>query len=74
LLVETGGNIIPFEIKLHSAPSRAMVPGLQSCMRDLGLSKGYVLYPGDKDYSIGKGIRVLAVEGVLTGVGKVGEL
>jgi predicted AAA+ superfamily ATPase len=71
LLVESEGNIIPFEIKLHSAPSKAMVPGLLSCMKDLGLSKGYVLYPGDTDYSIGQGMMVLSVGKVLADAERV---
>jgi predicted AAA+ superfamily ATPase len=60
ILVEREGRLIPMEIKLHSAPRKADVPGLVTCMADLGLTTGYVLYPGSSDYSLGGGIRVLA--------------
>lgn len=59
------GAIIPFEIKLHSAPKKKDVPGLVSCMEDLRLSSGYVLYPGKEDYSLGNGIVALSVEKIL---------
>ena len=56
LLIEAGQNLVPIEIKLHSAPARGQVRGLSSCMSDLGLRKGYVVYPGDAWYSLGTGI------------------
>jgi predicted AAA+ superfamily ATPase len=59
LLIEHAGRLIPFEIKLHSSPSRQDLPGLFSCMRDLRLERGYVLYPGEEDYSVGNGVKVL---------------
>jgi len=65
LLIKKGERLIPFEIKLHSAPSKRDVPGLISCMKDLNLNKGYILYPGDVEYSIGGGITVLPTETIL---------
>jgi len=56
---------VPFEIKLHSAPGRDDVPGLRRCLRDLGLSRGYVLYPGRVRYSMGDGVIALPAEAVL---------
>jgi predicted AAA+ superfamily ATPase len=65
LLVELGRRLVPFEVKLASAPRRADVPGLAACMRDLGLGRGYVLYPGADDYPLGAGIEVLSAPGLL---------
>jgi len=65
LLVERQGRPIPFEIKLNSAPKKVDVPGLVACMTGLGLKSGYVLYPGDSDYSIGGGITVLSAPNLL---------
>jgi predicted AAA+ superfamily ATPase len=60
LLIERPGRIVPFEVKLHSSPSRRDVSGLVSCMNDLKLDRGYVVYPGSNDYPVGDGIRVLS--------------
>ena len=65
LLIKRGERHIPLEIKLHSSPSGRDVPGLVSCMKDLKLNSGYVLYPGGEDYSIGQGITVLSTEKLL---------
>lgn len=65
LLIKRGERLIPLEIKLHSSPSGRDVPGLVSCMKDLKLDSGYVLYPGGEDYSIGQGITVLSTEKLL---------
>ncbi len=65
LLVKRGERLIPLEIKLHSSPSVRDVSGLVSCMKDLKLDSGYVLYPGGEDYSIGQGITVLSTKKLL---------
>ncbi len=65
LLIKRGERLIPLEIKLHSSPSVRDVPGLVSCMKDLKLDSGYVLYPGGEDYSIGQGITVLSTKKLL---------
>ncbi|MFN0116780.1 MAG: ATP-binding protein [Elusimicrobiota bacterium] len=65
LLIERGNRIIPFEIKLHSSPTRNDVRGLVTCMKDLKLKKGYVLYPGANNYSLGEGITALSADKVL---------
>lgn len=65
LLMVKGDMIIPFEIKLHSAPAKKDVGGLIACMQDLKIKTGYVLYPGQNDYSLGHGITVLSVENLL---------
>lgn len=65
LLIEHGNRLIPIEIKLHSSPSRRDLPGLFSCMKDLKLARGYVLYPGKEDYSAGNGVKVLSFRKLL---------
>ena len=65
LLIETGGRLIPFEIKLHSAPAAADLGGMRQCMADLGMSRGYVVYPGRERYSLGGGVTALAAEELL---------
>ena len=56
---------MPFEIKLHSAPTQDDVPGLRRCLRDLELPRGYVLYPGRERYSLGGGVMALPAEAAL---------
>lgn len=65
LLVESGGALIPVEIKLHSSPTRALTRGMVSCLHDLGLHKGFVIYPGKETYAMGKGITAVAADTVL---------
>lgn len=60
LLVDTGRRQVPFEIKLHSAPTLQDAHGLQRCMQDAGLPHGYLIYPGDMDYSLGHGITAVS--------------
>ena len=65
LLVESGGALVPVEIKLHSSPTRALTRGLVSCLQDLGLQKGFVIYPGKETYAMGQGITAVAADTVL---------
>jgi predicted AAA+ superfamily ATPase len=65
LLVESTGRIIPFEIKLHSAPTNKMVQGLNACMQDLGINKGYVVYPGDELYHLSETVTVIPAKKLL---------
>jgi len=65
LLVQLKNGWIPFEIKLHSSPGREATHGLRSCMQDLKLKHGYVLYPGDKSYPLSPDITALPIEPLL---------
>jgi predicted AAA+ superfamily ATPase len=65
LLIETGSRLIPFEMKLHSAPGPEVTRGLRRCMSDLKLARGYVVYPGQERYSLGAGISALPAERLL---------
>ena len=59
LLVEAGTRLVPFEFKLHSAPSSSDAAGLRASMVQLRLSRGFVVYPGNQAYSLGAGVTVL---------------
>jgi hypothetical protein len=67
LLMVAGGRPIPFEIKLHSSPQRNDVRGLVACLLDLKLDRGYVVYPGEKSYSLGESITTLPAQELLSG-------
>jgi hypothetical protein len=74
LLVEAGARRIPIEVKLHSAPSRDDARGVVRCMGLLGLERGYVVYPGRQDYSLGAGVTALAAVPLLADPAAVGRL
>jgi predicted AAA+ superfamily ATPase len=66
LLIDVGGRQIPFEVKLHSAPAAHDARTLLRCMQDLGLPRGHVIYPGEKDYSLGGGASALSARRLLS--------
>jgi uncharacterized protein len=74
LLIETGGRLIPFEIKLHSAPNAEAAQGVRACMADLGLARGYVVYPGPERYSLGGGVTALPADQLLAHPSKIAKL
>ena len=74
LLVEGGGRRLPFEIKLHSAPRAEDARGLLRCMSDLGLRRGYVVYPGVESYSLGHGVTALSASTLLARPERLGRL
>lgn len=65
LLIETGSRLVPFEVKLHSAPGTDDARGLRRCMADLKLLHGYVVYPGRERYSLGQGVTVVPARSLL---------
>ena len=65
LVVDVGSRRVPFEIKLHSAPTPQDARSLRRCMEDLGLPHGYLIYPGRENFSLGNGIRALSAETLL---------
>jgi hypothetical protein len=62
LLLKFGSRLIPVEIKLHSAPGPPDAVGVRRCMRDLGCKRGYVVYPGSDDYSLGDCVTALSAQ------------
>jgi len=57
---------VPFEIKLHSAPTAQDADGLRRCMADLKLPRGYLIYPGKTSYSLGDHILALPASKILS--------
>lgn len=62
LLVDTGTELLPIEVKLHSAPGADSATGLRRCMHDLGLKRSWLIYPGRESYSLGEGITAVPAE------------
>ena len=48
-VIETGGQLIPIEVKLSSTPLPAMAVGIQAFRADFGkkAGRGFVIHPGD---------------------------
>jgi len=63
--MEWEGRRIPIEFKLHSAPGNDHLKGMRKVMKDLGLEKGWVVYPGEKTYSLGNGVTVVGLARLL---------
>lgn len=55
LILKRGSELTPIEIKTHTSPDRSMITGLIHCLEDMGLKKGYVIYPGKDQYTLLKG-------------------
>jgi predicted AAA+ superfamily ATPase len=65
LLIEVRGRLVPFEIKLHSAPAAADAKGLRRCMADLRLDRGYLVHAGHERYSLGDGVTAVPARDLL---------
>jgi hypothetical protein len=63
--VETGSRLVPFEFKLHTAPGTSETKSLRRCMTDLNLDRGYVVYPGREEYSLGDGVTAVPARSLL---------
>jgi predicted AAA+ superfamily ATPase len=74
LLMDDGRRQVPFEIKLHSAPTIDDARGLLTCMADLGLRRGYVIYPGREAYSLGHQVTALPAAQLLSRPQEVARL
>jgi predicted AAA+ superfamily ATPase len=66
LLVDLGTKQVPFEIKLHSSPTAQDAATLRQCMRDLNLSRGFLIHSGRQNYSLGNGIMALSAQQILS--------
>lgn len=73
-LIDVGSRLVPFEIRLHSAPTADDARGLRRCMRDLEVARAYLLYPGRERYSLGDGVTALPVGQLLARPGNVRHL
>jgi len=66
LLMDDGRRQVPFEIKLRSTPTIDDARGVLTCMKDLGLRRGYVIYPGREAYSLGHQVTALPADQLLS--------
>jgi hypothetical protein len=57
LLLEVRGRLVPIEIKLGGVPGRSR--GLVECMKDLKLSRGFVIHGGEDAYALAPEVRAL---------------
>lgn len=61
ILVETGGELVPIEVKLSATPRPAMASDLKSFHKDFPnkTRPGYVIHPGDACLPLGQNITAL---------------
>lgn len=57
-VVETGGKLVPVEVKLSSTPRPAMASSVRTFREDLGTKAlpGYVVHPGEVKLPLGPGV------------------
>ncbi|MBW2030014.1 MAG: ATP-binding protein [Deltaproteobacteria bacterium] len=60
-VVETGGKIVPIEVKLSATPRPAMASAINTFQKDFGdrAMPGYVVHPGDIMLPLGPGVTAL---------------
>jgi len=61
IVVETGGRLVPIEVKLSATPRPAMASSIKAFREDLGdrAMPGYVVHPGDVRLPLGAGVTAL---------------
>ncbi|MBD3162000.1 MAG: DUF4143 domain-containing protein [Candidatus Eisenbacteria bacterium] len=67
LLISTGRRLIPVEIKFGAVVDARDLRGLQSCMEDLGLKRGYVVCTGKERRKLNPRIEIVPWEDVVAG-------
>jgi predicted AAA+ superfamily ATPase len=73
LVVESGGRVVPFEIKVKSAPDRDDAASLRRVMTDLKAPRGYVVHAGAGTYSLGDGVQATSAGWILGDVRRVAK-
>ena len=60
-VVETGGKLVPIEVKLSATPRPAMAAAIKIFQRDMesAAMPGYVVHPGDVHLPLGSGVTAL---------------
>lgn len=60
-VVESGGKLIPIEVKLSGTPRTGMASAIRTFQRDLGAAAGpgYVVHPGDVSLPLAPGVTAL---------------
>ncbi len=66
LLVETGGKLIPIEVKLSSTPLPAMAAGIQAFRENLGeqAGRGFVVHGGDVRLPLAPSVTAIPFDGL----------
>lgn len=61
IVVETGGRLVPIEVKLSATPRPAMASSIRAFREDFGdrAMPGYVVHPGDVRLPLGAGVTAL---------------
>jgi len=61
IVVDTGGKLVPIEVKLSATPRPAMPAAIKTFQKDLGDKSmpGYVVHPGDVRLPLGPGVTAL---------------
>jgi len=61
IVVETGGKLVPIEVKLSATPRLAMASAVKTFRRDMGdkAMLGYVIHPGSVTLPLGPGVTAL---------------
>ena len=59
LLIIEGRRILPVEIKLGAAVDRYAMAGLRRCMKDLGLSRGWMVTTARERQCLPTGIEII---------------
>jgi hypothetical protein len=60
-VVDTGGKLVPIEVKLSATPRPAMASAIKTFQKDLEDKSmpGYVVHPGDVRLPLGQGVTAL---------------
>jgi len=67
LLLVHGRRVLPIEVKLGAAVGSRDIAGLRSCMADLGLRRGLVVYTGQERRTMGGGITLVPWDSLARG-------
>lgn len=61
IVVDTGGKLVPIEVKLSATPQPAMASAIKTFREDFGdkALPGYVIHPGDTQLPLGKDVTAL---------------
>ncbi len=65
-LVETGGKLVPIEVKLSATPHPAMAASIRELRQDMAdaILPGYVVHPGDVRLALGDGVTAVGLREV----------
>lgn len=66
LLCIRGKTRLGFEFKRTSSPR--VTPSMRSALKDLGLKRLFVVFPGGDSYDLGKNIRAVGLDSISTGL------